>query len=66
MEQPIEEEEKKMPTFLTSLLYKMDRTLAIAGIIGIAIVALVVLGTPDNIVSAAVGGLVGYVGGRTK
>lgn len=48
------------------LLYKMDRSLAILGIIGIAIVALFFIKTPENIVSAAIGGLVGYVGGRSK
>jgi hypothetical protein len=48
------------------LLYKLDRSLAIIGIIAIAIVALFFVKTPENIVSAAIGGLVGYVGGRSK
>jgi len=49
------------------LLYKMDRTLAILGIIGIAIVALFIYGGAEGvqIATGAIGGLVGYVGGRT-
>jgi hypothetical protein len=50
------------------LLYKLDRTLAIAGVIGIACIALWLGKAPDSvqIATAAVGGLVGYVGGRSK
>ena len=48
------------------LLYKLDRSLAIFGIIAFAVVALFYVKTPENIVSAAIGGLVGYVGGRGK
>ena len=49
------------------LLYKLDRTLAIAGIIALGIWSLMA-GSPDalNIAMACVGGLVGYVGGRTN
>ena len=50
------------------VLYKLDRTLAIAGIIAIAITAIFVYGGPDGvqIATGAVGGLVGYVGGRAS
>lgn len=49
------------------LLYKMDRTLAIIGIIGIAVVALFIYANDSavQIATGAIGGLVGYVGGRT-
>ena len=49
------------------VLYKMDRTLAILGIIGIAIVALFIYAGTEGvqIATGAIGGLVGYVGGRT-
>ena len=48
------------------ILYKLDRTLAILGIIGIAMGALVVLKVADaqQIAIAAIGVLGGYVGGR--
>lgn len=49
------------------LLYKMDRTIAILGVIAIAIYAMMVL-VPEaatQIASAGIGGLIGYVGGRT-
>lgn len=49
------------------ILYKLDRTLAIGGVIAIALVAMAWL-VPEaatQIASAAIGGLVGYVGGRT-
>lgn len=50
------------------ILYKLDRTMAIVGIIAIAITAIFVYGGPDGvqIATGAVGGLVGYVGGRTS
>jgi len=50
------------------ILYKMDRTLAILGIIGIAIVALFLYANESavQIATGAIGGLVGYVGGRTS
>lgn len=49
------------------ILYKMDRTLAIFGIIGIAVVALFIYANDSavQIATGAIGGLVGYVGGRT-
>jgi hypothetical protein len=49
------------------ILYKMDRTLAILGIIGIAVVALFIYAGAEGvqIATGAIGGLVGYVGGRT-
>jgi len=49
------------------VLYKMDRTLAIMGIIGIAIAALLIYANDSavQIATGAIGGLVGYVGGRT-
>jgi hypothetical protein len=45
----------------------MDRTLAIMGIIGIAIAALLIYANDSavQIATGAIGGLVGYVGGRT-
>ena len=52
---------------LEYVLYKMDRTLAIMGIIGIAVVALFIYANDSavQIATGAIGGLVGYVGGRT-
>lgn len=49
------------------ILYKVDRTLAILGVIAIALLALYLAKGPDsmNIATAAIGGLVGYVGGRS-
>jgi hypothetical protein len=49
------------------ILYKVDRTLAILGVIAIAMLALWLAKGPDsmNIATAAIGGLVGYVGGRS-
>ena len=49
------------------ILYKLDRTLAIGGVIAIALLGMAWL-VPEaatQIASAAIGGLVGYVGGRT-
>jgi hypothetical protein len=48
------------------ILYKLDRTLAILGVIGLGAWALYV-GTTESIqiAMAAIGGLVGYIGGRT-
>ena len=50
------------------LMYKVDRTLAILGVIVIALLALYLGKAPDsmNIATAAIGGLVGYVGGRSS
>lgn len=50
------------------ILYKLDRTLAICGVIAIALLGMAWL-VPEaatQIASAAIGGLVGYVGGRTN
>ena len=49
------------------ILYKLDRTLAILGIIGIAMGALFMLKVADaqQITIAAIGVLGGYIGGRT-
>ena len=48
------------------VLYKLDRTLAILGIIVLGGIALFVGSTESlQISTAAIGGLVGYVGGRT-
>jgi len=48
------------------ILYKLDRTLAILGIIGIALAALVILKVADaqQIAIASIGVLGGYIGGR--
>ena len=49
------------------ILYKLDRTLAIGGVIAIALLGMAWL-VPEaatQIAAAAIGGLVGYVGGRT-
>lgn len=54
------------PSIKAYILYKLDRTLAILGIIGLGVWALKI-GTAESIqiAMAAIGGLVGYVGGRT-
>lgn len=48
------------------ILYKMDRTIAVVGIVLLGCWALY-MAKPDSfqISMAAVGGLVGYIGGRT-
>ncbi len=64
---PIENEQVPK-TFREMMLYKMDRTLAIAGLIGIGIVAMVISNlstTAVQIVTVVGSGLVGYIGGRT-
>lgn len=62
--------EPEYHTVTEYMLYKLDRTMAIVGIIGIAIVALVIYAETENgaaitIATGAISGLVGYVGGRT-
>jgi len=54
------------PTIPAYILYKLDRTLAIAGIICIAMGALILLKIADaqQIAIAAIGVLGGYIGGR--
>lgn len=49
------------------ILYKLDRTIAILGVVAIALLALYMAKGSDsiNIATAAIGGLVGYVGGRS-
>jgi len=52
-------------TIKEMILYKMDRTIAVVGIVLLGCWALS-KGTPDvNVTMAAVSGLVGYIGGRT-
>ena len=46
------------------LLYKLDRTLALVGIILVAIYAC--SGGHNELANVALGGLIGYVGGRTN
>lgn len=59
--------EEECKTIGEYILYKLDRTLAIVGVIVIALLALYLAKGPDsmNIATAAIGGLVGYVGGRS-
>ena len=69
MEQPIQPEPVE-PSFRTLgeyILYKLDRTIAIVGIIGITMLAMKCLPAEVamQIASAGIGGLIGYVGGRT-
>ena len=49
------------------VLYKLDRTLAILGVVAIALLAMWVCKPTEamQIATTAVGGLIGYVGGRT-
>ena len=65
-ETPIIEAEPVKFSITEQLLYKQDRTIAIIGIIALGVMALL-KGTPDaqQIAVAAVGGLIGYLGGRT-
>lgn len=62
-----DEDKVECRTLTEAILYKLDRTLAIVGVIAIAIVSLWFVKAPDsmNIATAAIGGLVGYVGGRS-
>jgi hypothetical protein len=48
------------------ILYKLDRTIAIVGIVVIAIYSIVTKTTDSPIAMAALGGLVAYVGGRSN
>ena len=59
--------EEECRTIGEYVLYQMDRTIAILGVIVIALLALYLAKGPDsmNIATAAIGGLVGYVGGRS-
>ena len=62
-----DEIEPKCYTLLEYLLFKLDRNIAIAGLIAIAIVAVIVkeISEPaSKIISACVGGLCVYIGGR--
>ena len=64
-----ENKEEQMPRFLTIkqyLLFKVDRTIAILGVIGLGTWALYIK-TPETIQIAgtAIGILGGYIGGRT-
>ena len=54
-------------TIKEMILYKMDRTIAVVGIVLLGCWALSIK-TPESvqITMAAIGGLVGYVGGRTS
>ena len=58
--------EEQKPTIPAYILYKLDRTIAIAGIICIAMGALILLKVADaqQIAIAAIGVLGGYIGGR--
>lgn len=49
------------------MLYKLDRTISIAGIVAVAIVALIIYAGPEGVqvATGAIAGLVGYIGGRT-
>jgi len=47
------------------ILYKLDRNLAIIGIVVIGIFAIVTKTTDSPIVMAAVGGLTAYIGSRS-
>ena len=47
------------------ILYKLDRNLAILGIIAIGIFAIITETTDSPIVMAAVGGLTAYIGSRS-
>lgn len=50
------------------LLYKLDRTLTILGVVAIAIVAMILISQDQaqQVATAAVGGLIGYLGGRAS
>jgi hypothetical protein len=60
------DEEKKYTT-REYVLFKLDRTVAIIGIIVLGGWSLAI-GTPESVQIgiAAVGGLIGYIGGRTS
>lgn len=66
MEQPIENEECR--TWGEYILYKLDRTLAILGIVAIAVSALVipVIAESKEICAAGISVLGVYIGGRSK
>ena len=63
-----DEQEPECKTITEMLLYKMDRNLAVIGAIAIGITALLVGKTPEamNIVALVAGGLVGFLGSRSK
>jgi hypothetical protein len=61
------DDEVECKNITEAILYKVDRSMAILGVIAIALLALWMQKGPDslNIATAAIGGLVGYVGGRS-
>jgi len=67
MEQPIIKEEE-CRTVGEYLLYKLDRTLTILGVVAIAITAMLRISpeVAQQVATAAVGGLIGYLGGRAS
>jgi len=63
-----DEQIPKGKNFSWYVYYKLDRSLAIAGVIGIAFLAIWMgKANPDTLqlATAAIGGLIGYVGGRS-
>ena len=52
-------------TIKEMILYKMDRTIAVVGIVLLGCWALSKTAPDVNVTMAAVSGLVGYIGGRT-
>lgn len=53
-------------TILELVMFKSDRTIAVIGIVVIGCLAILLGDEPlEQIAIAAVGGLVGYIGGRT-
>jgi hypothetical protein len=67
MEQEIKPEEE-CRTIGEYLLYKLDRTLTILAVTSIAIVAMILISQDQaqQVATAAVGGLIGYLGGRAS
>jgi hypothetical protein len=66
-EPKVEEEGAASTSFWDIVMYKIDRSLAILGVICISLMVVYMRQEPDslNVATAAIGGLVGYVGGRS-
>jgi hypothetical protein len=67
-EQPVTEVPNGKKTFKEILLYKLDRTMAIGGLIALGIVAMNIKDLSQSaiqVVTVIAGGLVTYIGGRT-
>lgn len=62
-----EVKEPECRTVLEYILYKLDRNIAVLGIVAVSILALILWRNDSGmqVCTAGLGGLIGYVGGRS-